>query len=49
MKQRAKASQEKRRQKTANKFLSNNFDPLGSYTGICSDENEIPTQDADDL
>lgn len=25
------------------------WDPLGSYTGIPKDENEKPTQDADDL
>lgn len=25
------------------------WDPLGSYTGVPKDENEIPTQDADDL
>ena len=29
---------------------SNNFDPLGSYTGVvCDEEYEIPVQDADDL
>lgn len=25
------------------------FDPFGSYTGVCKDKNEVPTQDADDL
>ncbi len=25
------------------------FDPLGSYTGRCENEKEVPTQDADDL
>lgn len=24
-------------------------DPLGSYTGVPADQNEIPVQDADDL
>lgn len=24
-------------------------DPQGSYTGVCADPKEIPTQDADDL
>lgn len=26
-----------------------NTDPLGSYTGIPKDEDEVPVQDADDL
>ncbi len=30
-------------------FKSNNFDPLGSYTGVCEDIYEKPVQDADDL
>ncbi len=25
------------------------WDPLGSYTGVPKDENEVPTQDVDDL
>ena len=40
------------RQKIANnkkgKFLSSNYDPLGSYTGVC-EKGEKPVQDADDL
>ena len=28
---------------------TNNFDPLGSYTGLVKDPYEEPVQDADDL
>ena len=39
------------KQKTAtnlNKFKSP-YDPNGSYTGVCENEYETPTQDVDDL
>ena len=38
----------KRKVKTKNKFKSKN-DPLGSYTGVPSEDFETPVQDADDL
>ena len=31
------------------KMVSDNFDPLGSYTGTPADKNDKPIQDADDL
>ena len=58
MKLRTKRQVKVRQQKTANSYKNNNkqdfksanFDPLGSYTGINSDnEYEKPVQDADDL
>jgi hypothetical protein len=30
-------------------MVSDNFDPLGSYTGNPADKNDKPIQDADDL
>ena len=44
-----KKSKKKLKQKV-NPSLKSNFDPLGSYTGVCiSGEYEEPVQDADDL
>ncbi len=37
-----------KKKKDKNKFKSKN-DPLGSYTGVPSEDFETPVQDADDL
>ncbi len=35
--------------KIYNESLKSNFDPNGSYTGVCLNKDEKPVQDADDL
>ena len=36
-------------QEATSPLSSPNTDPEGSYTGVCEEKDQVPTQDADDL